>query len=41
MQRVARDHSELVEAVFDEVVARGPLTSRQVEAGLDSLTGQP
>ena len=35
MQRVARDHSELVEAVFDEVVARGPLTSRQVEAALE------
>ena len=35
MQRVARDHPELVEAVFDEVVTRGPLTSRQVEAALE------
>ena len=35
MQRVARDHAELVEAVFEEVVARGPLTSRQVEAALE------
>ena len=35
MQRVARDHPELVEAVFDEVVARGPLTSRQVESALE------
>ena len=35
MQGVARDHPELVLAVFDEVVARGPLTSRQVEAALE------
>jgi uncharacterized protein YcaQ len=35
MQRVARDHPELVEAVFTEVVARGPITSRQVEAALE------
>jgi uncharacterized protein YcaQ len=35
MQRVARDHPELVEAVFDEVVARGPLTSRQLEVALE------
>jgi uncharacterized protein YcaQ len=35
MQRVARDHPELVGAVLGEVVARGPLTSRQVEAALE------
>ena len=35
MQRVARDHPELVEAVRREVVARGPLTSRQLEAALE------
>ncbi|SES43843.1 hypothetical protein SAMN05216199_3664 [Pedococcus cremeus] len=35
MQRVAHDHPELVEAVFEEVVARGPLTSRHVEAALE------
>ena len=34
MQRVARDHAGLVEAVCREVEARGPLTSRQVEAAL-------
>jgi uncharacterized protein YcaQ len=34
MQRVARDHPELVEAVRAEVEARGPLTSRQTEAAL-------
>jgi uncharacterized protein len=35
MQRVARGHPELVEAVLAEVVARGPLTSREVEAALE------
>lgn len=35
MQRVAREHPDLVEAVLQEVVARGPLTSRQVEAALE------
>ena len=35
MQRVARDHPELVDAVLGEVVARGPLTSRQVETALE------
>ena len=35
MQRVARDHPELVEAVRAEVAARGPMTSRQVEAALE------
>jgi uncharacterized protein len=35
MQRVARDHPELVEAVRREVVVRGPLTSRQLEAALE------
>jgi uncharacterized protein YcaQ len=35
MQRVARDHPELVEAVRAEVRSRGPLTSRQVEAALE------
>ncbi|MBR7743896.1 YcaQ family DNA glycosylase [Phycicoccus sp. BSK3Z-2] len=34
MQRVARDHPDLVEAVLDEVTRRGPLTSREVEASL-------
>ena len=34
MQRVARDHPGVVEAVCREVEARGPLTSRQVEAAL-------
>ena len=35
MQRVARDHPELVEAVRAEVAVRGPMTSRQVEAALE------
>jgi uncharacterized protein YcaQ len=35
MQRVARDHPELVEAVFAEVVERGPVTSRQLEAAIE------
>jgi uncharacterized protein YcaQ len=35
MQSVARDHPELVEAVLDEVVVRGPMTSRQVEVALE------
>ncbi|MFC8502971.1 winged helix-turn-helix domain-containing protein [Pedococcus sp. NPDC057267] len=35
MQRVARDHPELVEAVLAEVVERGPMTSRQLEAALE------
>ncbi|HEX2706152.1 MAG TPA: crosslink repair DNA glycosylase YcaQ family protein, partial [Candidatus Lustribacter sp.] len=35
MARVAREHPALVEAVYDEVRLRGPLTSRQVEAALD------
>ncbi|MFC7491635.1 MULTISPECIES: winged helix-turn-helix domain-containing protein [unclassified Knoellia] len=34
MQSVKRDHPELVEAVLAEVRARGPLTSRQLEAAL-------
>ena len=34
MQRVAREHPELVQAVFAEVLSRGPLTSRQVETAL-------
>ncbi len=34
MQRVARDHPELVSAVRAEIEARGPLTSRQTEAAL-------
>jgi uncharacterized protein len=35
MQRVARDHPELVQAVFAEVTSRGPITSRQLESALD------
>ncbi|MDQ1537536.1 MAG: uncharacterized protein QOE58_1929 [Actinomycetota bacterium] len=35
MQRVARDHPELVQAVFAEVLSRGPLTSRQLETALE------
>ncbi len=35
MMRVGRDHPELVEAVLQEVVSRGPLTTRQVEAALE------
>jgi uncharacterized protein YcaQ len=34
MQRVAIEHPELVQAVFAEVIARGPLTSRQLESAL-------
>jgi uncharacterized protein YcaQ len=34
MQRVARERPELVQAVFAEVIARGPLTSRQTETAL-------
>jgi uncharacterized protein YcaQ len=35
MQRVARENPELVQAVFAEVAARGPLTSRQLESALE------
>lgn len=35
MQRVARDHPDLVSAVRAEVVARGPLTARALEAALE------
>ncbi|MDF8262903.1 winged helix-turn-helix domain-containing protein [Luteipulveratus flavus] len=35
MQRVARDHPELVAAVLAEVTAHGPLTSRQCEQRLE------
>ncbi len=35
MQRVARDHGDVVEAVLAEVRRRGPLTSREVEAALE------
>lgn len=34
MRHVAREHPELVAAVLAEVAARGPLTSREVEAAL-------
>ena len=34
MQRVAREHPELVQTVFAEVASRGPLTSRQLETAL-------
>jgi len=34
MQRAAREHPELVQAVFAEVTARGPITSRQLEMAL-------
>jgi len=35
MQRVARDHPQLVQAVLAEVISRGPLTSRQLESALE------
>jgi uncharacterized protein YcaQ len=35
MRRVRRDHPELVEAVRQEVVQRGPLTSRETELALE------
>jgi uncharacterized protein YcaQ len=35
MRRVAREHPELVQAVFAEVTSRGPLTSRQLERALE------
>ncbi|NMM24203.1 MAG: winged helix-turn-helix domain-containing protein [Phycicoccus sp.] len=35
MQRVAVEHPELVQAVFAEVTARGPITSRQLELALE------
>jgi uncharacterized protein YcaQ len=35
MQRVARERPELVQTVFAEVVSRGPITSRQLEAALE------
>jgi uncharacterized protein len=35
MQRVAREHPELVHAVFAQVASRGPLTSRQIESALE------
>lgn len=35
MQRVAREHPELVAAVLAEVAARGPITSRGLEAALE------
>lgn len=35
MQRVLREHPELVAAVLAEVTARGPLTSRELEAVLE------
>jgi uncharacterized protein YcaQ len=34
MQRVAREHPELVQTVFAEVASRGPITSRQLETAL-------
>ncbi|MFC7486717.1 winged helix-turn-helix domain-containing protein [Knoellia sp. CPCC 206453] len=34
MQSVKREHPELVDAVLVEIAARGPLTSRQLEAAL-------
>jgi uncharacterized protein len=35
MQRVALEHPALVQAVFEEVTSRGPLTSRQLETALE------
>jgi uncharacterized protein len=35
MQRVARDHPELVQAVLAEVLTRGPITSRDLERALE------
>jgi uncharacterized protein YcaQ len=35
MQRVARENPDLVEVVFAEVAARGPLTSRELEKALE------
>ena len=41
MQAVARDHPDLVDAVLAEVVARGPMTSREVEAALEHDRPRP